>query len=99
MLQRPASPDVFSQSPRRLSDLRQRNITGTSSGGGGGSGEGYSRLAAAPTGYVTLPQGARTYVSHTHLWPHNGSVQPCHKGYVIAPPLSSNTYSKVSDTF
>ncbi|KAK9497915.1 hypothetical protein O3M35_003814 [Rhynocoris fuscipes] len=90
--ERPASPDVFSQSPRRpSSDLRQRNITGGNSGGG--SGEGYSRLAAAPTGYVTLPQGPRSYVSHGNMWPHNGTgVQ--HKGYVIAPPHSA-TYSKV----
>lgn len=75
----PPSPDVFSDSPRRLSDLRQRNVSGSGSGG-----DGYSRLAQVPSGYVTLPPVSRgVYVKHD--WTPN----PPSKTYDIAGSLTS----------
>lgn len=74
----PPSPDVFSDSPRRLSDLRQRNVSGSGSGG-----DGYSRLAQVPSGYVTLPPVSRgVYVKHD--WTPNPP-----KTYDIAGSLTS----------
>ncbi|KAF6217165.1 hypothetical protein GE061_001519 [Apolygus lucorum] len=84
--ERPSTPDVFGDTPRQKEETRQRNVSMS-----GSNGEGYSRLAPAPTsngGYVTVAPASRGYVSHPPLWsPQN---QP--KGYVtVGPPVNLNS--------
>uniref|UniRef100_A0A0A9YSC8 Cytokine receptor n=2 Tax=Lygus hesperus TaxID=30085 RepID=A0A0A9YSC8_LYGHE len=84
--ERPSTPDVFGENPRRKEESRQRNVSMS-----GSNGEGYSRLAAAPTsngGYVTVAPASRGYVSHPPLW--SSQNQP--KGYVtVGPPVNVNS--------